>query len=507
MSAQISDRRYSMKLHEMINGLECKEVIGSLQKEITGIYCDSKITTSQSVFVCIDGTSFDSHQLIGQMILKDVAAIVVSKKDIGYIPDTVTVIRVENSRHALAIMAANYYDNPSKKMKMIGITGTKGKTTTAYMIREILELAGVKTCLIGTIETIIGEHHVPSENTTPDALLIQQTLSEAVDAGCKCAVMEVSSQGLKLNRVDGIIFDYAVFLNLSQDHIGGKEHKDFEEYFLCKKKLFHQCKIGIFNLDDPYALEMMKGNSCIKETFAINSPARHQVVEARLTNQNGILGSTFDVIGWYDFHVTLNIPGRFNWYNALAAIAVVSHFGIKTDVIRFALAGFKVKGRVEMIPLDTDYTLMIDYAHNAVSLQNVLMTLKEYHPNRLICMFGCGGNRSRTRRFEMGKVASVYADFIVVTNDNPRDEEPANIIGDILIGIGPDYKEYVVIPERIEAIRFCMKHALPNDFVVLAGKGHETYQEIKGVKYPCDERELIRQVCKEEGIRQIDFFR
>lgn len=489
-----------MRLSQLLAGCHYTLMKGNLDTEVKMMSYHTHRVEADSVFVCIDGTVADGNTYILEAVEKGAVAIVTTKECDWSEYEGVTFVKVEDSRKALAKMSANYFGNPANQLRMIGITGTKGKTTTAYLIRQILELTGIKTALIGTIETLIGDESIPSINTTPESYMVQKTLRKAVDAGCQCVVMEVSSQGLKLSRVDGIIFDYAVFMNLGHDHIGENEHKDFEEYRECKGRLFEQCKVGIFNVDDENAAYMMKRCKGMVETFGIQKEAKHRALDCKLFRNGYLLGTTFDVIGWYNTHINLGIPGIFNIYNALAAIAVASHFGVKESILNFSLSNAKVKGRVEIVPLRTEYTLMIDYAHNAMSLESVLKTIREYEPNHLFCLFGCGGNRDRNRRFEMGEISAMLADITVVTSDNPRFEEPMAIIEDILTGVKKQECTYVVVEDRKEAIRYCMKNAVAGDIIVLAGKGHETYQEIKGIKYPMDERELICEICQEEGI-------
>jgi UDP-N-acetylmuramoyl-L-alanyl-D-glutamate--2,6-diaminopimelate ligase len=391
-------------------------------------------------------------------------------------------------------MAAAYFGNPAGKLKTVGITGTKGKTTTTYMIKSILENTGKKVGLIGTIETIIGDKVIPSNNTTPESYVIQKYFAEMVEAGCDCVVMEVSSQGLMLNRVAGFTFDYGIFTNIEPDHIGGAEHKDFEDYLHCKSKLFKQCRAGLINIDDPHAEEILEGHTCSVETFGFSEKADVRAMDVQLVQKPGYLGISYRVQGRHTFDVTMNVPGKFNVYNSLCAITLCRNFGVSIEEITKALDKINVKGRVELVPVSDKFTLMIDYAHNAMSLRSLLTTLKEYQPKRLVCLFGCGGNRSRDRRFEMGEVSSTLADLTVVTSDNPRNEEPKDIINDIIVGVKRGPGKYVEIDDRKEAIRYCIENAKEGDVVVLAGKGHENYQEIKGVKHHMDERELIADI-------------
>ena len=413
------------------------------------------------------------------------------------VPDNVTVIRVPDTRYALALMSAAYFGYPAEKLKIIGITGTKGKTTTTYMIRSILEGVGHKVGLIGTIEAIIGDEKIPAANTTPESFTIHQYFARMVEEGCDSVVMEVSSQGLMLHRTAGIPFEIGIFTNLGRDHIGPNEHKDFEDYKRCKAMLFQQCRLGIANVDDEYFRDIFKNATCRVETFGFSGDADLRAEDVQLVSRPGYLGVAYHVAGLMDFDVEIDIPGTFSVYNSLTAIAVCRHFGVPVEKIKEALKKAKVKGRIEMIKVSDEFTLMIDYAHNAMSLESLLTTLKEYHPKRLVCLFGCGGNRSKDRRYEMGEVSGRLADLTIITSDNPRFEEPQAIIDDIKIGIGRTDGKYVEICDRKEAIKYAIQHGQPGDVIVLAGKGHEDYQEIRGVKYPMDERVLIAEVLEE----------
>ena len=408
-----------------------------------------------------------------------------------------TVIKVEDTRYALALMSAAYFGYPADKMKVIGITGTKGKTTTTYMIKSILEETGHKVGLIGTIEAIIGDKKIPACNTTPESYTIHKYFAEMVEAGCDCVVMEVSSQGLMLHRTAGIPFEIGIFTNLGRDHIGPNEHKDFDDYKRCKGLLFKQCKLGIANVDDKYFKDVFEGSTCKIETFGFSPEADLRAENVELVSRPGYLGVAYHVAGVMDFDVEIDVPGKFSVYNSLTAISVCRHFQVPVEMIKDALKKAKVKGRIEMIKVSDDFTLMIDYAHNAMSLESLLTTLKEYNPKRLVCLFGCGGNRSKDRRFEMGEVSGRLADLTIITSDNPRFEEPQDIINDIKTGIAKTEGEYVEICDRKEAIKYAIEHGEPGDVIVLAGKGHEDYQEICGVKHPMDERVLIKEVLEE----------
>ncbi len=484
-----------MKLDKLLERFEYETVQGSAEIEVTTLVNDSRKVEKGSVFVCISGAVSDGHQFAADVAAEGAAAIVV-EKDVE-VPEEVTVIKTADTRYALALMSAAYFGYPADKLKIIGITGTKGKTTTTYMIRSILEGVGHKVGLIGTIEAIIGDKKIPAANTTPESFTIQQYFAEMVEAGCDSVVMEVSSQGLMLHRTAGIPFEIGIFTNLGRDHIGPNEHKDFEDYKRCKAMLFQQCRLGIANVDDTYFQDVFKDASCRVETFGFSEEADLRAENVELVSRPGYLGVAYHVTGLMDFDVEIDIPGAFSVYNSLTAIAVCRHFGVPVEKIREALKKAKVKGRIEMIKVSDEFTLMIDYAHNAMSLESLLTTLKEYHPKRLVCLFGCGGNRSRERRYEMGEVSGRLADLTVITSDNPRYEEPQAIIDDIKTGIGRTDGTYVEICDRKEAIKYVIQNGQPGDVIVLAGKGHEDYQEIKGVKYPMDERVLIAEVLEE----------
>ncbi len=485
-----------MTLSELLQKLDYRLIQGSADIEITDVVYDSRKAVPGNVFVCVVGAVSDGHAYIDSVIGNGVRALIVEEGHaLPELPENCTVVSVENIRKALAYASAAYFGNPAEKIAVIGITGTKGKTTTTYMVKSILEHAGHKVGLIGTIEIIIGETHIPAANTTPESYLVQKYLHDMIEAGLDSVVMEVSSQALKLDRTAGLPFEIGVFTNLEADHIGPNEHADFEEYLSCKRLLFRQCRHGIFNADDPHTQEMLEGHTCTVETYSIdNQKADLRAENIRHVHEPGYLGVSFDLAGSMNFPVELDIPGKFSVYNALSAVAICRHFGIEEQAIRPALKEARVKGRIEMVKVSDDFTLMIDYAHNAMALKSLLETLRDYHPNRLVCVFGCGGNRARSRRFEMGEVSGQLADLTVITSDNPRFEEPEAIIEDIVTGISKTDGEYIRIPDRKEAIAWAIHNGRPGDIVVLAGKGHEDYQEICGKKYPMDEREIIADI-------------
>ena len=484
-----------MKLVQLLERLEYTCLQGTTEQEITKVEADSRKAGEGSLFICIRGAVADGHTFVPAVVAQGTKAIV-SEEPLK-VPEDVTVILVKDTRYAMAVIAAAYYGYPGDELKVIGITGTKGKTTTTYLIRSILEGVGHKVGLIGTIEAIIGDRKIPAANTTPESFTIQQYFAQMVEEGCDSVVMEVSSQGLMLHRTAGIPFEIGIFTNLGKDHIGPNEHKDFEDYKRCKAMLFQQCKLGIANIDDPYYEDIFRGATCKVETFGFSPKADLRAENVNLVSKPGYLGVSYHVAGKADFDVEIDIPGKFSVYNSLTAIAVCRHFGVPSEKITEALKTAHVKGRIEMIKVSDDFTLMIDYAHNAMSLESLLTTLKEYEPKRLVCVFGCGGNRSKDRRYEMGEVSGRLADLTIITSDNPRFEEPQEIINDIKVGIAKTDGAYVEICDRKEAIKYAIEHGQSGDVIVLAGKGHEDYQEIKGVKYPMDERTLIAEVLEE----------
>ncbi len=464
---------------------------GSTEVEITDLIYDSRMVKKGCAFVCLCGSTVDSHDFARQAADAGAAAIIAQHEvNVQGVP----VVMVENTRHALAVLSAAYFGHPAEQIRVVGITGTKGKTTTSYMIQSILESAGIKTGLIGTIGTVIGNQVIQTQNTTPESYDVQRYLRMMADSGCKAAVIEASSIGLKDHRVSGFTFDIGLFTNFSPDHIGGSEHKSLEEYMQCKNMLFRQCRTGIINIDDESWQGITAGHTCALETYGFHSDAQLRACNEKLISRPGYLGVHFDVTGQLNFGADVDIPGKFNVYNALAAIAVCRHFPVTEQNYIDGLNIVKVKGRVEPVPVPGNYTLFIDYAHNALSMENILETLREYQPHRLVCLFGAGGNRARSRRYEMGEVSGRLADLSVITADNSRFEDVMDIIEDIKVGIDKTNGKYVVIPDRKEAIKYCMDNAEDGDVIVLAGKGHEDYQEIKGIKYHLDEREVIADI-------------
>lgn len=487
-----------MKLTDLLCKVDYECIQGDEDREIGRVVYDSRKIEEGCLFICIRGANFDGHDFAAQAVENGAAALVVSREVPEIADKNVTVIRVEDTRYAMAFISAAYFGYPAEKLRVIGVTGTKGKTTTTYMVKSILENAGYKVGLVGTIEVIIGKERIHAGNTTPESYALQEYFARMVEAGMDAVVMEVSSQGLMLHRTQGFVFDLGIFTNLEPDHIGPNEHASFEEYMHCKGLLFKQCRVGIVNGDDSHVDAVLEGHTCQVERYGIGENNDLRAENVRLVRKPGELGVAFNVEGLMDFEVEVPTPGRFSVYNALTAIAICRHFNVREDDIKRALLAVRVKGRIEMVKVSEHFTLLIDYAHNAMALESLLTTLREYEPHRLVCLFGCGGNRSRQRRFEMGEISGRLADMTIITSDNPRFEEPQAIIDDIKTGIAKTDGAYVEISDRKEAIRYAIAHGQEGDIIVLAGKGHEDYQEIKGVKYPMDERVLIREIMEEQ---------
>ena len=485
-----------MKLSQILKDTEFEVLKGDLQTEISDIIYDSRKLVKDCLFVCMVGAVVDGHSFIDEAIQKGAKAIVV-EREVENIPNGITVIMVKSSRKALAFMSAAFFGYPAKQLVTVGLTGTKGKTTTTYMIKSVLEESGVKAGLIGTTGILIGDEKLPTKNTTPESYELHKIFKTMVDKGCKYAVMEVSSQGLKLDRVAGIQFDYGIFTNMSPDHIGPNEHKSFEEYVECKSLLFRQCKTAIVNADDEHTAEVLKGHTCNVKTFSTKTDADLKAENIEFIKKDAKLGMSFKTSGVLENDFIVYTPGVFSVYNSLVTILCCHLLGVDTESISKGLLKVKVKGRVEIVPVCDDFVVIIDYAHNEVSTKSVLTTLLEYKPKRLICVYGGGGNRSKLRRYDMGEVTGAMADLCVLTEDNPRDEDLHEINNDIKIGLARSNGKYIEIDDRKEAIKYCIENAQKGDMIVLLGKGHQTYQEAKGIRYHFDEREVVAEIKKE----------
>lgn len=479
-----------MRLEQILTDVEYKILQGTLDKDVADIAYDSRKTVKGGMFVAIQGTLVDGHNFIVSAVEAGAEVIVVEKETDVENRD-ITVLMVESGRKALSLMSAAYFDYPAKKMITVGITGTKGKSTTEHMVRDIIEKSG-KTCgIIGTVGAFMNGKSVPTEHTTPESYELQKLFAMMVEEGCEYMVMEVSSQGIKMDRVAGIEFDYGVFTNISPDHIGPGEHENFEEYLSCKAELFRRCKTGIINRDDEHYDDIVKHATCRIVTFGTSEEVDMRAHDIRHVSKGGELSMEFQAEGVMKGEIVVGLPGRFNIYNALCAACTGVALGMPKEVILHALEHVKVQGRVEVMPVSEDFSVLIDFAHNGVSSESVLSTLREYNPHRIVSIFGCGGNRSKVRRYEMGEVIGRMSGLAIITSDNPRRENVMDIIEDIKVGMEKSEGAYVVIPDREEAVAYALKHAEKGDMIILLGKGHEEYQEINGVKYHYSDREAI----------------
>lgn len=481
-----------MLLAELIKGLDTDYTKGSLKIEIAGVAYDSRKVVKDTVFVCIDGTKTDGHDYIPQALQNGASAVVV-QKDVQ-VPEGITVIRTQDTRYALAYISDAFFRHPSGCFRLIGVTGTKGKTTTTYMIKSILEASGKKTGLVGTLGSKIGDREIHTDRTTPESYELQAVFAEMLDEGAQEVVMEVSSQGLALKRVSCCEFDIGVFTNFSEDHIGPNEHASMDEYLNAKIKLFKMCKKGIVNIDSSSAQKVIDGAECPILSMGINNAADIKADNLELLPRS----AAFDVTSpWYSGKVNVNIPGRFTVYNALAAIGVCGMLGIDFEAVKKGLESVQVPGRAEIVPTGREFSVIIDYAHTPDSLENILSTVKDYARGRVISVFGCGGDRDRTKRPVMGGISGRIADFTVITSDNPRTEVPESIVDQIEEGITKTNGKYIKIVDRREAIKYALANAAKDDVVVLSGKGHETYQEFGYGKIHFDEREVVSELLKE----------
>ena len=473
-----------MKLQAILQGLEPLEVHADLSREITGICYDSRAVKPGNLFVAICGYDTDGHKYIPMALEKGAACVLCEKA-----PAEGEYVLLSDTRRGLALAGANWYGNPAGEMTMIGITGTNGKTTTTYLVKHILEdCLGAKVGLVGTIQNMIGDEVLHTERTTPESLELQALFRHMADAGCTHVVMEVSSHALSLHRVDGVTFDVGVFTNLTQDHLDF--HKTMEEYCRAKALLFTKSKVGAVNVDDPWAKEILAHATCPVITYSAKGQAALEATDIRLEPHHVAFTAHYQGT---ETACTLGIPGAFSVYNALSAMSAALALGIAPEKAAASLATARgVKGRAEVVPTPgKDYTVLIDYSHTPDSLENILKTVREFARGRVIAVFGCGGDRDPIKRPIMGKIAADLADLVVVTSDNPRTEDPMAIIDQILVGIPKDQTPTTVIENRRQAIRWAMDNAQAGDVIVLAGKGHETYQEIGHEKFHLDEREEV----------------
>lgn len=481
-----------MKLSRLLRDVNGGDLCGKPEREITGICSDSRRVGQGSLFVAIPGFQSDGHQYIRQAMEQGACAVVAQHAPDCPVPEGVTLILVDDARRALAQLAAEWYDHPERQLRLIGVTGTNGKTTTTWLIRHILEQRGHKCGLIGTNGSIVDGPLRPAERTTPEAPELYGLLREMADAGCEYAAMEVSSHSLVLERVHGLHFAAAAFTNLTQDHLDF--HKDMEHYFQAKALLFQRCDTAVLNLDDDWGLRLAERVSCPRLTYSAKR------LEADLIAKNiRLLPDQVQAVLVRDNDIArmrLNIPGMFSVYNGLTAIGCCLALGLTLEESAQALQSAQgICGRAEIVPTGRDFTVMIDYSHTPDSMENILRTVRGYAKGRVVGLFGAGGDRDHAKRPIMGRIAGELCDLCVVTSDNPRSEEPEAIIRDILQGMSQKHK-YKVIPDRREAIAWCIKNARKDDIIVLMGKGQETYQEIRGVKHHLDEREEVRRALE-----------
>ena len=477
-----------MLLESVLNNIEYKLISGGLDKEITSVEFDSRKVVSGSLFVCVAGFTVDGHSFAMKAAEQGATAIVVdtnrqvlNNEELINISQQfdLTVVEIEHTHKYLSDLCANFYEHPENKLAVFGITGTKGKTTTAFMLREILEKSGKETGLIGTVCNIIAGEKIHAAHTTPESKDLYEMMGNLVAKGSESLVMEVSSQGLKLDRVRGIRYKTAAFTNLYEDHIAPNEHPDMEDYISCKLKIFDNCDTGILNVDCTVAdrvTEYCKGRVDLL-TYGIDGDADFVARNLRPERRGHVTGTVFELdSGYYKGDIFVALPGKFNVYNALCAIVTAYKEGIDIEVVKSALETISVPGRMQPVENNFGVNILVDYAHNAAALESVLNTLKEYTEGRIITVFGCGGNRSRTRRFEMGEVSGNLSDYTIITSDNPRNEEPDAIIADIVTGISKTEGKYEIESDRSKAIRLSVSMANAGDTVLIAGKGHEDYQ-------------------------------
>ena len=483
-------------LKELLSELTFTCERGNLEKEITAVVYDSRKIVEGCLFVCIKGANFDGHQAAAEAAEKKAAAIIVSQEVELSKQSETTLIRVEDTRYALAFVSAAWFDHPAKKLTTIGITGTKGKTTTSYMVKSICEQAGFKCGLVGTTGNMIGEKHIPSSKTTPDPIDLMRDLNEMVQAGVQVVVMEVSAHALDMHRLDGMTFECGCYTNLSQDHLD--YFGTMENYFQCKKAFFTSgmAKNAAINADDERAAELLRDVTIPHMTYGIAAEADLFARDIEIT-ENGVSFELRLRNAEY-IQINLRMTGMFNVYNALSAAACALILGVSPENVRAGLESIRsVPGRIEMLPTNTPYRVILDYAHAPDALSNILRTCRTFTKKRLIALFGCGGDRDKGKRPIMGRIGGELADLCILTSDNPRTEDPMEILREIEEGIKETTGEYVVIENRRDAIRHALEIGREGDIIVLCGKGHETYQETMGVKRPFDEKVVVQELLTE----------
>lgn len=479
-----------MLLKQLLEAVEPLTANGNLEINIESICYDSRQAQPGSLFVAVQGYKTDGHQYINNAVASGAVAVVLEKE--VTVPSDITVVKVADSRKALALLADKFYKHPSKSLTMVGVTGTNGKTTTTHLIAAIWRKLGIRPGVIGTIHNLIGEKVLPVNNTTPESLDLQKILAQMVEEGVQGVAMEVSSHALALNRVAGVEYDMAVFTNITQDHLDF--HGTMEEYLAAKSKLFTKgIRYAVINADDPAAEQLKQVSQGKVYTYGIDQPCDIQAKDIIVSAK----GVSFTACGpWGEHHLNLKLTGRFNVYNALAAYTAGMALGASGELVKAALEEVPgVAGRFELVDQGQDFAVVVDYAHTPDGLENILTTARQITSGRLITVFGCGGDRDRTKRPIMGEIAARYSDIPVVTSDNPRTEEPEKIIEDVLEGVNKisSPENYLVICDRREAINRAIELAQKGDVVVIAGKGHEDYQIIGDTKYPFDDRLIAKE--------------
>ncbi len=483
-------------LKDILKGIDYKQLKGSINIDIKDIKYDSRKVEENDLYVALIGHNFDGHDYIMDAIKKKAKVIIVSKEI--NMKEDVTVIKVKDTRLVLAYLSSSYFNHPEKSLIIIGVTGTTGKTTTTHMIREILLKSGIKCGLIGSIGIKYEDKIIPTNNTTPESYEVYKYFKEMVDSGITHVVMETSSQAFKLNRLAGITFDLGVLTNVTTDHIGPGEHESHEEYVACKNKLFLNSKEVISNSDSMYLNEVLKGVDVPITTYGIKKSADLKVIDIKLINNADFFGSEFTTEGFINDTFRTCIPGEFNVYNALCALLVCYKLRVDISKAKEALLTVKVRGRMETALVTPKYKVLIDYAHTEDGMESLVKTLRAYKPKRLVSIFGGGGNRPKERRYHLGKIIGGASDLSIITMDNPRFEEISSINKDIKVGLDKIGAKYIEIPDRAEAIKYACENAEEGDFILLVGKGHEEYQEIKGVKYPFSELEVLKEIEKSD---------
>lgn len=481
-----------MRLRDLLEGMEYRVIQGDIDVEIKDIAYDSRNVKSGFLFVAMSGFMIDGHSFIGKAISNGAVAIITEKN--FSVSEDICIIKMRDTRRKLATLSRRFFDYPDKEIVTIGITGTKGKTTTSWTIMKMLEDAGKSAGVIGTMGVFFKDKHYHTVNTSPESYDVYKYMREMIKEGIEYFIMEVSSQSLKLHRWEDMIFDYGIFTNLSLDHVGKDEHDSYAEYVYCKSLLFKQSRHGIFNLDDIEYKNMISEFKGDIHTYGVNEKADLRLVSCKNIIEPGFIGISMETSGIVNDSFKVSIPGNFNAYNMLCVISLGYLLNIDIDSIKKTLLHISVKGRLEPVNVSKKFNVLIDYAYQGIAMENVIKTIREAKPKRIVVVFGCGGNRSKQRRFDCGRIAGELADLSILTADNPRYEDNADIINDILSTLKPTGGEYIIIPDRKEAIKYSIVNAKEGDVIMILGKGHEDYQEIKGIRYPFDERVIIKEI-------------